>query len=332
MAGAPRGASGALLSAPSRSDPRGGPPLLVGQSLELWRARLRDALRRRDPLPLLARAERQLAAARAAGATSVALDLNLGAGLDADPERLAEDLAWSATAIRERHPGLPLWLDCGSQEGLAAALPKIAPPLVANASFCGRPGARELLAAVATAGAGVVVSPAARDEPAAPASLDELLRAAEDARAALAAAGLGEAWFDCLAYPAPAPPERALALVRTLAAEADTAPRLRPLLAAGNAGHGTHGTPGPLRDALRALYAAAAAGAGVAALLAPLEQPSLHDAVAVATRARPPRDPAERWLHAVATAAAAGDPPPPPDPALTATQPHLAEAWTRLFG
>ena len=327
MAGTPRGAPGALLSSLSRADPHAGPALLVGQSLELWRPPLLDALRRRDPQPLLARARRQLEAARTAGAP-VALDLNLGTGLDAPPERLARDLAWSATAIRERHPGVPLWLDCGSHEALAAALSRIAPPLVANAVFCDRPGDRELLAAAATAGAGVVVSPAARDDAAAPASLDELLRAAEDARALLAEAGLGEAWFDCLAYPPPAPPERALALVRTLAAEGDMAPRLRPLLAAGNVAHGARG---PLRDALRALYAAAAAGAGVAALLAPLEQPSLHYAVAVAAGARPPRDAAERWLLAVAAAATAAERPPPPDPALAAADPHLAEAWTRLF-
>ena len=179
-----------------------GAPLLVGQSLELWRPPLSEALRRREPGPLVARARRQLEAARAAGLARVALDLNLGLGEGVAPAQLANDLVWAASAIRGAAPGVAIWLDCGSHEALTAALVEIPPPLTVNAVFLERPGARDLLAVAAEAGAGVVVSPADR----AGADLDALLRAAAHARELLAESGIGEAWFDCLAAPPPAPP------------------------------------------------------------------------------------------------------------------------------
>ncbi len=298
-------------------------PLLVGQSLELWRDPLAGALRRRSPRPLITRARRQLEAARAAGLERVALDLNLGLGDGVPPARLANDLAWAAAAIRGAEPGVALWLDCGSHEALTAVLAEIPPPVTVNAVFPGRPGARELLDAAATAGAHVVVSPAGS----ARADLEALLLAASEARALLAGAGLAEAWFDCLAAPPPAPPGRALELVRALAAS-DERPRLRPLLAAGNAGYVAAATPS-LRAALRALYAAAACGAGVEALIAPLEQPSLL--VAAALAGAPPGEATGRWLHAAAEAAARGDPPSRPDAALAASRPELDRAWELLF-
>ena len=139
-----------------------GAPLLVGQSLELWRPPLSEALRRREPGPLVARARRQLEAARAAGLARVALDLNLGLGEGVAPAQLANDLVWAASAIRGAAPGVAIWLDCGSHEALTAALVEIPPPLTVNAVFLDRPGARDLLAVAAEAGAGVVVSPADR--------------------------------------------------------------------------------------------------------------------------------------------------------------------------
>ncbi len=297
----------------------GDAPLLVGQSLELWREPLAEALHRRDPGPLVARARRQLEAARAAGVERVALDLNLGLGEGVAPARLANALAWAAAAIRGAAPGLALWLDCGSHEALTAVVGEIPPPITVNAVFLDRPGARDLLDAASTVGAGVVVSPAGR----AAGDLEALLHAASEARALLAGAGLAEAWFDCLAAPPPASPGRALDLVRALAATSSATPRLRPLLAAGNVGHVPDAAP-PLRDALRALYAAVARGAGVEALIAPLEQPSLLIAAAAGDA---PADPARRWLQA----AARGEPPSRPHAALAATQPELERAWELLF-
>ncbi len=299
-------------------------PLLVGQSLELWREPLAGALRRRDPRPLAARARRQLEAASDAGLERVALDLNRGLGDGEPPARLANDLAWAAAAVRGAAPGVALWLDCGSHEALTAVLAEIPPPVTVNAVFPGRPGAHELLAAAARTGAGVVVSPAGS----AAADLAGLLREAERARALLAGAGLAEAWFDCLAAPPPAPPSRALDLVRALASAGAATPRLRPLLAAGNVAHLPGATPA-LRDALRALYAAAARGAGVAALIAPLEQPSL---LAAASGGPPPGDPIGRWLHDAAEASARGEPPSRPDASLAASQPELEQARELLFG
>ena len=198
-----------------------------------------------------------------------------------------------------------------------------------NAVFLERPGARDLLAVAAEAGAGVVVSPADR----AGADLDALLRAAAHARELLAESGLGEAWFDCLAAPPPAPPHarpsRALDLVRALAA-GDGTPRLRPLLAAGNAGYVADAAAPSLRDALRALYAAVACGAGVEALIAPLEQPSLL--VAAACGGPPPGDRAGRWLREASGASARGEPPPRPHASLVTTDPDLDRAWSLLFG
>ncbi len=299
-------------------------PLLVGQSLELWREPLAAALRRRDPEPLIARARRQLEAARASNLARVALDLNLGLGDGVPPARLANDLAWAAAAIRGAEPGVALWLDCASHEALTAVLAEIPPPVTVNAVFLDRPGARDLLDTAATAGVGVVVSPAGS----AGADLEALLHAADEARALLTGAGLAEAWFDCLAAPPPAPPGHAIELVRTLAASAEQ-PRLRPLLAAGNVGYVADATPS-LRPALRAVYAAVACGAGVEALIAPLEQPSLL--VAAARAAAPPGDAAGRWLHAASEAAARGEPPSRPDAALAASQPELDRAWELLFG
>ena len=305
----------------------GSAPLLVGQSLELWRPPLSDALRRRDPGPLIARARRQLEAARAAGLARVALDVNLGLGEDVAPARLANDLVWAASAVRGAAPGVAIWLDCGSHEALTIAAAEIPPPVTVNAVFLDRPGARDLLAVAAEAGAGVVVSPADRAD----ADLDGLLRAAAHARELLAESGLAEAWFDCLAAPPPAPPHarpgRALELVRALAA-AEEAPRLRPLLAAGNVGYVADAPPS-LRDALRALYAAVACGAGVEALIGPLEQPSLL--AAAACGGPPPGDPAARWLQEAARAAARGQPPPRPHASLAAAHADLDRAWSLLF-
>ena len=335
MAGRPRGPARALLSARP-----GSAPLLVGQSLELSRPPLADALRRRDPAPLRDRAKRQLAAG------AHALDLNLGAGAGAaptSPTSLAGDLVWAAAAIRDAQPGVALWLDCADAEALTIAVAAVPPPVVANAAFLdGSPRTRGLLAAAAASGAGVVLSPVPHESheahEAEPLPLDALLAVAEQARALLAAAGLAEAgrsevWFDCLAYPAAtdaARARRALALVRALAGAGEPAderaPRLRPLLAVGNVGHGA---PPQLRPALRRLYAAAASAAGAAALILPVEQPALLEAVALGGGTRAPAGPAaaqQRWLAAAGRALAAGETPPPPPATIGRTHAAFGEA------
>ena len=306
------------------------PTLIVGQAIELWRGPLAAALRERRAAPL------REAAARQFEAGADALDLNLGDGGGAADEEIAGGLAWAAEAIRAARPSAALWLDCGRQEALALAIGRVAPPSAANAAFPGAPGCGALLEACAAAGAGAVVSPArsAAADPRAP--LAALIAAAGEARAAMAAAGIGEAWFDCLALPPPVAAGRALALVRALAADRGARPRLRPLLAAGNLAHarGADGRrpPPPVRRALVALYAACAAGAGAEALIAPAAQPSLRAAVAVASGARGPRGEAERWLLDAARASAEGGAAPPPPAALAAARPALAEARALLFG
>ena len=306
------------------------PPLIVGQAIEAWRGPLAAALRERRAAPLREAARRQFAAG--AGA----LDVNLGRGEGAPDAALAGDFAWAAEAIRAERPGAALWLDCGRQGALALAAGRVPPPAAVNAAFLGTPGCAPLLEACAASGAGAVVSPALLPAAAdARAPLAAALEAADAARTALAAAGLGEAWFDCLALPPPAPPGRALGLVRALAAHRE-APRLRPLLAAGNLAHarGADGrrAPPPVRRALVALYAACAAGAGAGALIAPAASPSLRAAAAAASGAREPRGEAGRWLRAAARASAAGADPPPPPAALAAARPALAAARALLFG
>ena len=328
MARPPRGAAGALLTGPATgARSRGGPPppLLVGQSLELWRPPLAGAVRARERAPLQARAARQLAA----GAD--ALDLNAGAGLDREPARLGDDLVWAAEAVRAAHPGVALWLDCGSHEALLRALPAVPAPVAVNAVFLGTAGAAALLRAALERGAGVVLSPLSSDR-GAPLSVEALIEVAVAAAAELAGHGAAAAWLDCLAPPASSDRgrlERSLALARRLAREPAPAPRLRPLLAVGNVGHGA---PGGARPALRAVYAAAATGAGAAALIAPLEQAALRAAVAVAGGARPPAGAAERWLRDVAAAAATGAPLPAPGSALVDASPRLGTAWELLAG
>ena len=197
-----------------------------------------------------------------------------------------------------------------------------------NAVFLDRPGARDLLAVAAEAGAGVVVSPADRAD----ADLDGLLRAAAHARELLAESGLGEAWFDCLAAPPPAPPHAPTGPLRsTSCARSPPTTRRR-----GCARCWPPETPvmSPMlrlrcATALRALYAAVACGAGVEALIGPLEQPSLL--AAAACGGPPPGDPAARWLREAARASARGEPPPRPHAALAAAQPDLDRAWALLF-
>ncbi len=295
---------------------------LIGQSLELWRAPLDAALRDREPAPLLARARRQLAA----GAT--ALDLNTGV------RGTADDLRWLAALVREIAPGIPLLLDSGDEAALAESLEAcrrdgVAAPLVANAAVAGGPGSPghgPLLEAAALGGAGVVVSPRGLDagDAAAPATaartVETLLAALERARAA----GVGgPLYLDALAYPPALDAARCARSLDVLRALRDLG-GATPLVAAGNVGHGA---PSALRPALRLLYAVAATAAGAGAIILPVEQRDLIEAVALAAGERPPADDRERWLAALATAARDGERWPRPPPAAGDVE-H--EAWSLL--
>ncbi len=309
----------------------------IGQSLELWCAPLAAALRDRDPAPLLARARRQITA----GAT--ALDLNVGV------HGAAGDLRWAAGVVREIAPGLPLLLDGGDEAALAAALEAchrdgVAGPLVANAAAVGAPDGRDgsggaaLFAAAARAGAGVVLSPRGLDgaetgtsgdaSAAAGRVVETLLAARERARAG----GVGgPLYLDVLAYPPAVDAARCIRSLDVLRALRDLAPRelgdAIPLVAAGNVGHGAR--PG-LRAALRLLYAVAATGAGARAIMLPVEQRGLIEALALAAGERPPAGERARWLLAVATAAREGARWPEPPPVASAAGDAEREAWALL--
>lgn len=308
------------MASPRSSRPPGlEPPLLVGQSLELWR----DAAAR-APSRLEARRELERSARRQLDAGAGALDLNAGSGGD-----LAAELGACAGLLAGAFPDVPLFLDCGDAGALAGALlaasqaaPDRAAPLVANSLRAGDRGSESLLRAAAWAGAGLVISPRDADGEGAPAAVAPLLAGIEAlGRRARQAGVRGPLFADALAYPPlgdPARCRRSLALLRALR---DSSAGLVPLVAAGNVGHGA---PGPLRRALRRLYAAAALGAGARALILPVEDRSLVALVRELTSARAPGSrpaapigggPARElpWLRRVARAAAAGgDLPAPP--------------------
>ncbi len=299
--------------------------VLIGQSLERWRAPLDAALRDRNPAPLLARARRQLAA----GAT--ALDLNAGA------RGTAGDLRRVAAIVHDLAPDVPLLLDSGDETALAAALEAcrrdgLAAPRVANAAVAGGRGEQAIFEAAARGGAGVVVSPrglepAESGDAGAPATagriVETLLAALERARAAGAG---GPVYLDALAHPPALDAARCARSLDVLRALREVVPREAaiPLVAAGNVGHGA---PPALRPALRLLYAVAASGAGARAIMLPVEQRGLIEALALTAGDRRPAGDRERWLRAVAPAARDGErwPAPPPVAGDAAR-----EAWALL--
>jgi hypothetical protein len=295
--------------------------LVIGQSLELHTAPLEAALVLRDPGPLAGAARSQLAAG--AGA----LDINLG--LEAE----ALDLHWAASALRAAvGPGVTLFLDAGSPAALAAALELcerdgVPGPLVANALPAGALGSSDgdaLLRACARSRAGLVLSPHG-DEQSRPLAAEEVAETARHMLLAARAAGVyGPLYLDALAYPAAldaARCRRSLDVLRLLASLAHALP----LAAAGNVGHGA---PLELRPALRLAYAAAAAGAGAAALILPVEQAGLLDALRAALGEREPTGDEQRWAREVALAVGEGAAP----PRAPASNPALAAASRLLFG
>jgi len=281
-------------------------PLLIGQSLELWRAPLTTALDRRDAPPLLQRARRQ-AKARAA-----ALDLNLG--FAPDEQRLAA-LPWLIATLRADPllASLPLLIDVGEPARLrrAAELLDGASDCLLNAVPLGDPLAPALFALAARSGWGVVLSPRTLDTRT-PATAELLaVTLAAGAEGARDAGIEGLLLLDALAYPPATDADRArrsLTVLRAL--RGLSAADVRPLVAVGNVGFAATAT---VRPALRSLYAAAAVAAGAAALLLPAEERRSLAAIAVTQGDEAGLPPGERaWLGAVAEAAAFGEPLPAP--------------------
>ena len=273
----------------------------------------RQALARRAPVALVRQARGQL------DAGAQAIDVNLGAD---DP---GAHLGWVASALRDALPETPLFLDCGDVAALAAALPAVAPPLVANAAPLDA-GAETVVAAAAAAGAAVVLSPRAADADG-PAVLPRLLELAGEGRALAARGGVTAGlYFDCLSYPAASDHARCLRSLDLVRALHERGPSPAPLVAVGNV---AQGAPAPLRASLRACYAAAAAGAGARALILPVEDAPLLRAVALADGSASPQDGVERWLVELAEAAAAGRSLPAPAPDVA---PGAPEVWALLAG
>ena len=319
------------MASPRSSRPPGlEPPLLVGQSLEIWRDAAAPA-----PSRLEARQELERSARRQLDAGAGALDLNAGSAGD-----LAAELGACAGLLAGAFPDVPLFLDCGDAGALAGALlaaSQAAPgrpgPLVANSLRADDRGSESLLRAAAWAGAGLVISPRDADgEGPAVAVAPLLARIDALGRRAHGAGVRGPLFADALAYPPlgdPARCRRSLALLRALR---DSPAGPIPLVAPGNVGHGA---PGPLRRALRRLYTAAALGAGARALILPVEDRALvalvRELTSAGARGSRPGAPVAGglawelpWLRRVARSAAAADELPAP-PARAGAQ--ARRAW-----
>ena len=298
----------------SSEAPRPEAPLLIGQSLELWRGPIAGA---RDRGEALRELDRLAAGQLALGAG--ALDLNAGAGAGQRESFLA-----GASHLAGAWPEVPLFLDCGDPGVLASALrraseaaPSRPAPLVANSLSAGGGDAEPVLHEAVRAGAGVVISPQAADGGTAAAPARALLALCESAARSSGEAGVrGPLYADALAHPPALDAARCRRSLELLRALRGSRWPLRPLVAVGNVGHGA---PVALRPALRRLYAAAAIGSGARALILPVEDEALVASVAAITvggvdqRLRRGKPAAELpWLRRVVRIAAAGEELPDP--------------------
>ncbi len=294
--------------------------LLIGQSLELSRAALFDAVRAEDASTLLARAQAQVDAGAAA------IDINTGIRAD------VRDVAWCVRVLREAFPALPLLVDASNAQLIAESLEAcgrdgVGGPLVANSVAVDMMGAFDtdapaVLRAAAPLGAGVVISARHADAPGAIADAEYVayagLRATERARAE----GItGPVYLDALGYPALTDPARCARSLATLRGWR-LVDHAEPLVAVGNVGYGTASA---LTSTLRAAYAAAAIGAGARALVLPVEDEATMRAVGVALGDRAPDGVEDAWLLDVANASRE-------DRAPSAAPPAYVEAARLLFG
>jgi hypothetical protein len=241
--------------------------LLVGQSLVLHRGPLAAALQRRDLVPLVANARRQV------DLGAGAIDVNVGR------QGTAEDLAWVVGALREAGVTTPLWLDSPDTGVLAETLERARGiedrgTLVVNAvpvAPASRDAANRLLEAAATGVTPIVISPYLTDTSHTPgitspeAVLDTALNLAQIARAAGVTA---EVYVDVLAWPLVTDPARCRVSLDLLALTAEAGDAVVPLAAVGNVSYSLDRFSG---GPARALYAAAAARAGARALILPVE-------------------------------------------------------------
>lgn len=243
-----------------------------------------------------------------------ALDLNAGIDGRSDP------LLDAASRVRVVAPNTPLFLDTGDPTALAHVIARAPAPVVANAVVLGDGSEPALLDAIAHAGAGAVLSPRGYDGGdalSAGALVDQLLRGVERARAA----GVhGPLYLDALGYPPAIDRGRWRRSVEVARAMPDVNAAL--LLAIGNVGHGA---PPRLRPWLRLVTLALAVGAGARALILPVLERPLIEAVHLIEGSRTAAGNLDEWLLAVAPGE--GDTPnPPPASAPRA----LLEAWGLL--
>lgn len=299
--------------------------LLIDQSLQLFRDEFAGAVARRDPAPLVAHARARVEA----GAD--ALDVN--SGVEGD----AHTLLWALTHLRRALPSVSLVLDGPRPATLAVTLELceregVHGPLIVNALPVGADPTPEeasaraaLLRATARARAGLVISPrlADGDDPKTDAAIS---RAALDAAVEVRDAGVGEAiYLDALAWPAASDAERARRSLRLLRGWRGVEGVI-PLVAVDNV---TAGLTGDARRALRRVYSAAAVGAGAEALILPVADRRVLDAVAAARSVGlPPFDAPADWLARVAAAAYEGR----ALPATPTPPPGLRAAAALLFG
>ncbi|MEI7926539.1 MAG: hypothetical protein WCI61_10190, partial [Chloroflexota bacterium] len=274
--------------------------ILIGQSLELSRARVLGPMRHREPGPVADAVRRQVEA----GAGMI--DLNGGVHADAD------DLAWCARVAWDALPSVPLFMDTASPLMIAQTLeacrragiigPLVANSLVADADGRFNADARTAIDAAILVGAGVVLSPRGADDRGAgdPASAEAIAAAGLRALQRARDAGVAGPWYlDALAYPPLSDPvrcARSLAVLRAWRSVGEAAA----LVAVGNVGYGA---ARPLAAALRAVYAAAATGAGAGALILPVEEATTLRAVRIASAELEPATDEDRWFAAVALAA-----------------------------
>lgn len=317
---------------------------VIGQSCTLWQGPLRAALLDGDAGPLLARAQTQL------DAGADALDLNAGLGDGAASTALPADAVLAAAAMALRAAGIaaPLALDCGDPRVIervliALAMRNAAPAAyIANAievDAAGRPATSEahaLLAAAATRGAGIVISPRALlidGADAGDATQERAAMCASHALAAAHAAGCtGPVYIDALAMPVTYDPAATAAVWSRVRGFATVA-GVSPLLAVGNTTHGIDDPP--RRAALRRLYAAIACGTGVRALIVPVEDRALMTMLRAFRSGSAPPDTEQQWLATAAEASAAGASlPEPPSVVRGQADPlhamHAADALLRV--
>ena len=248
--------------------------ILVGQSMQLHRGPLREALRRRDPGPFVSNARGQL------DAGADALDVNLGR------HGAAEELVWTVRALRSAGVDAPLWLDSADPALLARAIATCSAdgPLVANALPARTPPHPDhtaLIEACQISNTPIVISPFLTHTPDRQ-GLPAVAFATWE-RVALGASSTST-YVDALAMPLLRGSSDWRSSLRRIEAITVELPFAVPLVAVGNVSYKLPRLEG---HAARACYAAAAHRAGAGALILPVEDEECVQA-ALSGEAQPP--------------------------------------------